>query len=66
VADFEYTIHGPMWQYKCESCHAMGDCWDTEQEAIDDMNDHDCITYWKSRIPPSVLEELINQRKHDD
>ena len=59
----EYAIHGPMWQFECESCQYMGDCCDTEQEAIDDMKRHDCYETWKQKIPSDVLKHLVENYK---
>jgi NAD-dependent SIR2 family protein deacetylase len=61
MSNFTYTLHGPMWQFECESCHYLGDCWDTEKEAIDEMHDHNCIKSWKQRIPADILEQLLKE-----
>lgn len=37
------TVHGPMWQFECEHCDYMGDTWDTEAEAVSEMERHDCL-----------------------
>jgi len=37
-----FVMHGPMWQFECETCRFMGDCWDTESEAAGEMERHVC------------------------
>jgi len=63
VADFLYTIHGPMWQFECEDCHYMSDCYESEGHALVHAETHDCLKTWAERIPSSVLEHLVNQRE---
>lgn len=66
VADFLYTIHGPMWQFECEDCQHMSDCYESEAQALAQAENHDCFKSWANRIPPSVLEHLVNQREEAD
>ena len=59
------VIHGPMWQFECENCHFMGDCWDTESEAAAEMEQHDCYETWKAKVPAHILDHLTKERHYD-
>lgn len=54
----EKVIHGPMWQFECEICNYMGDCWDTEREAAEEMQDHKCV----DTLPSWSREEMERLR----
>ena len=55
-------IHGPMWQYECHTCHYMGDCWETEAEALADMRNHDCFVH----VPDWVRNVIERLRAEND
>lgn len=35
-------IHGPMWQWECDHCLMMGDCYDSLDEAFANSINHKC------------------------
>lgn len=56
MADF--TMHGPMWQYECNDCGYMGDCWDSESEAAGELERHSCL----DTLPPWARYEIERLR----
>lgn len=59
MTDFEYTIHGPMWQFECETCHFMGDCWDSEAEALAQMERHNCLGQYRNKFNSDQWAHLV-------
>ncbi len=51
--DFDYEIHGPMWQFECLTCGFMGDAFPTQAEAQAEADFHECAPMpkdgWKFR-----------------
>ena len=58
----EKVMHGPMWQFECKTCGYMGDCWDIEREAAEEMQDHKCV----DRLPSWAREEMERLRAAGD
>ena len=40
--EFQYEIHGPMWQFECNTCDLMGDTYETEEGAEAERKLHAC------------------------
>lgn len=60
-----YEIHGPMYQFECNACQFMGDCWDTLEEAKKEAKEHDCLKVWRDRIPTDVWNQLVGEAHGD-
>lgn len=58
----EKVMHGPMWQFECKTCNYMGDCWDTEREAAEEMQNHKCV----DALPSWAREEMERLRTAGD
>lgn len=58
----EKVMHGPMWQFECKTCGYMGDCWDIEREAAEEMQDHKCV----DKLPSWAREEMKRLRTAGD
>lgn len=58
----KHEVYGPMFQFECKVCDYLGDCWDTEAEAVADMESHDCI----SCAPAWIRNEIERLRAAGD